>query len=117
MRTDTALAGWPRAPLMRPGSGYVGRRLTAIAARRGFRCALGSVYPHDPVIRSRRFAAPYVLWRTRPGSIIVLHEGHPSRAWIVDVLDEVLPELRRRGFRVTSIGGLMRRAAVDYGQP
>jgi peptidoglycan-N-acetylglucosamine deacetylase len=110
VRTDAALAGLPRAPLLRPGSGYVGRRLTAIAERRGFRCVLGSVYPHDPVIRSRRFAARYVLRRSRPGAIIVLHEGDASRAWVVDVLEEVLPELRRRGLRVTSIGRLIRQA-------
>src|SRR4051794_20117364 len=53
MRTDAGLREWPRAALMRPGSGYAGKRLTAIAARRGFRCALGSVYPHDPLLRSR----------------------------------------------------------------
>ncbi len=100
----------PVAPvtLARPGSGWVTSDVMAVVARAGLRCALGSVYPHDAQVRIPAYAAWDVRRRVRPGAIVVLHEGRPERAGVLDVLDAVLPHLRREGFRVTTVSDLLR---------
>ncbi len=99
----------PVAPvtLFRPGSGWLTARGVATAERLGYRCVLGSVYPHDPQIRVAGYAAWDVLRRVRPGAIVVLHEGRPDRERVLTILDAVLSRLRREGFRVTTVSDLL----------
>ncbi len=103
----------PVAPvaLFRPGSGWVTRSVLTTAERAGLRCVLGSVYSHDPHIRIPAYTAWDVRRRVRPGAIVVLHEGRPDRYGVLDVLEAVLPHLRRAGFRVTTVSDLLRSAA------
>lgn len=106
-RTQDLLAPFAPVTLMRPGSGWVNRRVLAAARRSGLRCVLGSIYAHDPQLPCPRWVSWYVRRRVRPGAIIVLHEGRPSRSSVLEVLDDVLPELRRRGLRVTTVSELL----------
>jgi peptidoglycan/xylan/chitin deacetylase (PgdA/CDA1 family) len=48
-----------------------------------------------------------LLAAARPGAILILHEGDPARAYTLEVLDALLPELARRGYRVTSASDLI----------
>jgi peptidoglycan-N-acetylglucosamine deacetylase len=79
--------------------------------RHGYRCALGSVYPFDATIPSVAWATRYILWNTQPGAIVVLHDGGSRGRRTVRILAAVLPELRRRGYRVVSLSELA--AAAD----
>lgn len=106
-RTDEVLASARPVRLFRPGSGWISRRTVALARQFGYRCVLGSVYPHDTRIRWRGYLVWDIARRARPGAVIVLHEGRPDRARVVAVLDEVLPRLRRRGLRVTTVTDLL----------
>lgn len=77
---------------------------------------LGSVYPNDVRVYSDANVIKDVLKRVRKGGIIILHEGEgrpdqPPRARIVDILEQVLSELRRRGYRVVTVSELL--AAQD----
>jgi len=91
----------------RPGSGWYSRAMISVMRRHGYHCALGSVYPFDATVPSAMFAARYIMWHIRPGAVVVLHDGGRRGRRTAEVLSEVLPELRRRGFRVVSLSELV----------
>ncbi|KAL1964891.1 hypothetical protein VTN77DRAFT_6244 [Rasamsonia byssochlamydoides] len=91
----------------RPGSGFFTTRMRKIVAQLGHRLVLGSVYPHDPQIPFWRINAAHILSMVRPGSIIVCHDG---RRWTAPMLRRVIPELRRRGYRVVTVTELLKEA-------
>ena len=90
----------------RPGSGWYSGATVEAMARKGYRCALGSVYPYDATVPSSGFASRYILRNVRPGTVIVLHDGGDRGRRTAGTLGVVLPELRRRGYRVVSLGEL-----------
>ncbi|RMZ66049.1 polysaccharide deacetylase [Pyrenophora seminiperda CCB06] len=96
----------------RPGSGFFSTRMREIIRGLQYQMVLGSVYPHDPQIAYPRVNARHVLSMVRPGAIIVCHD---RRSWTVPMLRIVLPELKRRGYRVTTLSGLLE-AAVKAGE-
>jgi peptidoglycan/xylan/chitin deacetylase (PgdA/CDA1 family) len=98
------LAAFAPVRWARPGSGWYSREMVEAMSRRGYRCALGSVYPYDATIPSSAFASRFVLRNVRPGAVIVLHDGGGRGRRTVLTLRTVLPELRRRGYRVVTIG-------------
>ena len=100
------LAPYGAVKWARPGSGWYSRAMIGIMRRHGYRCALGSVYPFDATIPSAGFATRYIMWHTRPGAVIVLHDSGSRGRRTVKLLGEVLPELRRRGYRVVSLSEL-----------
>lgn len=91
----------------RPGSGWYSSSMVATMAEQGYRCALGSVYPFDAAIPSSAFSSWHILRNVRPGAIIVLHDGGGRGRRTARVLGAVLPELRRRGFRVVPLSELV----------
>ncbi|RHZ46722.1 chitin deacetylase CDA4 [Aspergillus thermomutatus] len=98
----------PGVRWFRPGSGFFSERMRRLVRALGLRIALGSVYPHDPQIPYARVNAAHVLSMVRPGSVIICHD---RRSWTVPMLRRVLPELRRRGYRVVALSELVREAA------
>ena len=92
---------------LRPGGGLYDDAMLETIHRHGYRCALGSVYPYDGHVTSPRLAAAYVLANVRPGAVIVLHDGEGRGARTVAILERVLPELRKRGYRVTTLSELV----------
>jgi peptidoglycan/xylan/chitin deacetylase (PgdA/CDA1 family) len=106
-RTHAALARFGPVTLFRPGSGWVTPRVLRAAARHGYRCVLGSVYPHDPHVRWERYIVWDVLRRVRPGAIVILHEGSEKRAHVARSLDRILSGLGRRGYDVTTVTELV----------
>jgi len=104
---DGELARWGRIAWARPGSGWYSQAMIEVMRRHGYRCALGSVYPLDTTIPSVSWAASYILRNTRPGAIIILHEGGNRGLRTARILAKVLPELRRRGYRVVTLSELV----------
>ena len=103
---DTVLGRFGPVRWLRPGSAwYTGAMLETIE-REGYRCALGSVYPYDAHVPSARLAAAYILANTRPGAVIILHEGGSRGCRTVEVLRQVLPVLGARGYRVVTLSQL-----------
>lgn len=98
----------PYAPVRwaRPGSGWYSAGMIATMRRRGYACALGSVYPYDATIPSSDYAARHILRNVRPGAVIVLHDGGARGLRAARTLAVVLPELRRRGYRVVTLSEL-----------
>lgn len=99
----------------RPGSGwYSGTTIEAMFLQ-GYRCAMGSVYPYDATIPSSAFASRHILRNVRPGAIIVLHDGGPRGRRTARTLRTVLPELRRRGYRVVTLSEMAPPRRSDAG--
>jgi peptidoglycan-N-acetylglucosamine deacetylase len=104
---DGILESLGGSDVFRPGSGWYNDRMIDVADERGYRTVLGSVYPFDAHVPWPTFLSWYVLQSTRPGSILVLHDGPERGARTAEVLRSVLPELARRGYRVVTVSGLL----------
>ncbi|EAU31998.1 conserved hypothetical protein [Aspergillus terreus NIH2624] len=98
----------PPTRYFRPGSGFFSERMRALAQKLGFKIVLGSVYPHDAQISWPRVNARHILSMVRPGSIIICHD---RRSWTAPMLRRVLPELKRRGYRVVTVTELLKEAS------
>ncbi|KIX99738.1 uncharacterized protein Z520_04374 [Fonsecaea multimorphosa CBS 102226] len=90
----------------RPGSGFFNVTMLALLAQPflNYRLVLGSIYPWDAQISWPGLNAWHVLSSLTPGAIIVIHD----REWTAPMLRIVLPELRRRGWRVGTVTDLLR---------
>ena len=91
----------------RPGSGWYNSDMLSIIQKYDYQCALGSVYPFDPQLGSSWFTTRYVLWKVKPGSIIVLHDFDTRGERTAVALDTILPELTRRGYSVVTLSELV----------
>ncbi|KAL2006720.1 hypothetical protein VTN00DRAFT_9388 [Thermoascus crustaceus] len=89
----------------RPGSGFFSSRMRKVLAELGYQLVLGSVYPHDPQIPLWRVNAKHILSMLRPGAIIICHD---RRSWTAPMLRKVLPEMKRRGYRVVTVTELLK---------
>ncbi|KAJ6031632.1 CAZyme family CE4 [Penicillium herquei] len=99
----------PEGWFFRPGSGFFSPRMRRLVQSLGYRLVLGDVYPHDPQVPFPGLNAKHILSMVRPGSIIVCHD---RREWTLPMLQVVLPELRRRGYRVVTISELLRETSI-----
>ncbi len=88
----------------RPGSGFFHDRMRKLVQRLGYRLVLGSIYPHDPQISYWRVNARHILSMLRPGGIVICHD---RRKWTAPMLRRVLPDMKRRGYRVVSVSELL----------
>lgn len=91
----------------RPGSGWYSNAMLSTLEKYNYRCVLASIYPFDAKVPSSQFASKYVLWRVKPGAIIVLHDSDGRGGRTVETLRTILPELAEQGFRVTTLSELV----------
>jgi peptidoglycan/xylan/chitin deacetylase (PgdA/CDA1 family) len=108
---ESALAEFDEIRWLRPGSGWFTANMIDTAESRGYRMALGSVYPFDHLIPSSWFASEFILWRIQPGDVIVLHDHRWRGERTAETLGRVLPELSDRGYKVVTLSEL-----VDLGE-
>lgn len=91
----------------RPGSGFFSTSMRAQVRGLGYQMVLGGIYPHDPQVPYPGVNARHILSKARAGGIIICHD---RRGWTVPMLKRVLPELKRRGYRITTVTGLLEAA-------
>lgn len=108
---DHILQGLGGSRLFRPASGWYNQWMVDEAAGLGYRTVLGSVYPFDAQIPFPALARYYISQHVAPGAILVLHDGPERGPRTAEVLRQVLPELRRRGFRVVTVSELLAETA------
>lgn len=104
-RDDNAL-DYPK--YFRPGGGFFGQRMQNVLDRLGYRLILGDIYPHDPFIPYWRVNAWHILSMLHPGGIIICHD---KRSWTLPMLRTMLPEIRRRGYRIVTVTELLKEAS------
>lgn len=95
---------------LRPGGGMANRDMIKVAQKYSYRVALGSIWPYDTLIPSSAFASKQILSNVRPGAIIILHDHGDKGEWgkrTAVTLEQVLPELQRRGFKVVTLSKLL----------
>ncbi|KAL9584450.1 MAG: hypothetical protein Q9212_002116 [Teloschistes hypoglaucus] len=97
----------PPPKYFRPGSGFFSQRMRDLLHTLNYRLVLGTIYPHDPQIPFWRINASHILSMLRPGGIIICHD---RRSWTAPMLRKVLPEMRRRGYRVVTVSQLLKEA-------
>ncbi len=102
-------AAGPPHNYFRPASGFFSDRMRVLVDRLGFRLVLGSIYPHDAQISYWWLNAAHILSMLQPGGIIICHD---RRSWTLPMLRKVLPEAKRRGYRLVTVTELLREAGV-----
>jgi peptidoglycan/xylan/chitin deacetylase (PgdA/CDA1 family) len=99
----------PKYNYFRPGSGFFSDHMRAMVDKMGFRLVLGSIYPHDAQISYWWLNARHILSMLRPGGIIICHD---RRSWTIPMLAKVLPEAKRRGYKLVTVTDLLHEAGV-----
>ncbi len=79
-----------------------------VAHRLGYRCCLGSIYPYDNKLRRPELIRSTIMDRVYPGAIIVLHEGGTERDYIVQLLAEMIPELKTAGYEFLTLSEIQK---------
>ena len=102
----------PPPKYFRPGSGFFSDRMRKMLVNLGYKLVLGSIYPHDPQIHLWRLNANHILSMIQPGGIIICHD---RRSWTAPMLRKVLPEIRRRGYRVVTVTELLKETGTTLG--
>ena len=105
LRAAYSSSGKEPPKYFRPGSGFFSDRMRKMLTRLGYQLVLGSIYPHDPQIPYWRVNAEHILSMIQPGGIIICHDRRP---WTAPMLQKVLPEIRRRGYRVITVTELLK---------
>jgi peptidoglycan/xylan/chitin deacetylase (PgdA/CDA1 family) len=106
-QAHAVLAAFDTVRWARPGSGWYSQAMAIAMARKGYRCALGSVYPYDPTIPSVAYASWFIRRNVRPGAVVILHDGGSRGIRTARTLQNVLPWLNRHGYRVVSLSELV----------
>jgi peptidoglycan/xylan/chitin deacetylase (PgdA/CDA1 family) len=107
IKAGDVLSQFSSVEWMRPGSGWYNEEMLTTVENYGYRMALGSVYPYDPQIGLAWYSAKYVLWKVKPGAVIVLHDFEQRGQRTIKALEIILPELEKRGYQVVSLSELV----------
>ncbi|WP_177181207.1 polysaccharide deacetylase family protein [Parapedobacter koreensis] len=109
-RTDTAITNCVgrRPRFFRPPYGVTTPHLAGALKKSGHSVIGWRVRPYDTVQRSPERIVQTILRKTKPGDIILLHDTHDR---IVPVLEQLLPELKRRGFFLVTVETLTQQQA------
>lgn len=92
------------AILYRPPGGDYNRRVTKVASQAGYRMVLWTVLTKDVNGASSAFIRKRILRGAEDNGIILMHSGVQNT---VDVLPDVIAELRRRGYSFVTVSQLM----------
>jgi len=107
LRTDAAIQPLVPPRWCRPGSAVMTPRIIRLMDENGYTPVLGSAYPVD-LYTNVELTVTHFLDNVRPGAILVLHDGGAGREDTVEVLARLLPRLKEKGYRLTTLTELSR---------
>lgn len=97
-------------PLYRPPIGLKSPAMARAAHKRNLKVVAWSIHSRDTITRDPRAIANGVVKRSRPGDIVLLHDGHDReqrhRPLILQVLPLLLQGLRERGLNSVTVSEL-----------
>ena len=118
LETDTILRKFTGTlRWFRPGSGLFTSAMLDVIRDFGYTGVLGDVYPLDAQFHSVEFASEVVVRATRPGSIIILHDGPVRGQRTLRVLNRAVPVLKCADYRVVTLTDLSAVSSKKLGVP
>jgi len=96
--TDQLLRRFSTPRYFRAPYGASTAEQAAYVRLKGYRPVLGTVFPFDDRIHRPSTLALLVRWLAIPGGIVILHDGDVWGRTTAQVLDDVLPALKRAGY-------------------
>jgi len=108
-------AGGRRPYLYRLPGGYSSSEASQVLGRLGYTIVGWSVDTRDWRMRATADSVERIVLRdAQPGRIVIMHDGSIHREGTIAALGKVLPELERQGYKIVSVGDLLR--SSDYAQ-
>jgi peptidoglycan/xylan/chitin deacetylase (PgdA/CDA1 family) len=119
-QTQKQLSNYAQVSWFRPGVGCCDRSMINIISQQReyqpnqglIRIALGSIWPYDTIISSAAFSRWFINHNIRPGAIIILHDGGARGDRTVQVLSNLLPDLKEKNYQLVTLSELL-----NQGQP
>lgn len=96
-----------RPCLFRPPYGAVNSSVVAAAGRAGMRTIAWDVDPQDWATPGTGAIYSRVVSATRPGSIVLMHDGGGNRSETLAALPSIVDTLRARGYRFVTVSELL----------
>jgi peptidoglycan-N-acetylglucosamine deacetylase len=93
--------------LFRPPGGVYNSRVLGDARSLGMTTVIWNVDPRDWSNPGSGAIYSRVVSATRPGSIVVMHDGGGNRSQTVAALPDIIRELRDRGYRMVTVSRLL----------
>lgn len=106
VRAEQILSEFTTIKWLRPGGGWCNKAMVEVARKYNYQIALGSIWSYDTHIPSSSFASWFILANTKPGSIIVLHDGGERGIRTVNTLKKVIPKLKQKGYYFVNLSEL-----------
>jgi peptidoglycan/xylan/chitin deacetylase (PgdA/CDA1 family) len=106
-QTEKAIGLTEEPKLFRAPGGVAWPRQLKLARGQGYKYALGSAYPNDPMHPPVGYIAWLVEKNLVPGTIVILHDGIADATRSIQALPHILDAGRQRGMRFVSIGELL----------
>jgi peptidoglycan-N-acetylglucosamine deacetylase len=110
VKADAILKTFVQPQWLRPAGGWYNPEMIGVAQKYNYKVALGSIFPYDTNISSPWFATQFILANAQPGGIIVIHDSGDWGKNTAETLDQVLPKLKERGYKVMNLSTMMSRS-------
>jgi peptidoglycan-N-acetylglucosamine deacetylase len=95
----------------RPPMGWITPRALRLVRGLGYEPVLGDVYARDVACPGTELIVRHVLARTRPGSIVILHDGasgtRADRSQSLEAAERIADALLEQGYRLVTLSGLV----------
>jgi len=113
--TDQLLRRFSTPLYFRPPSASCTTQQIAYVRSKEYRPILGTVFPFDYSIQRPSILVLLIRWLAIPGGIVIMHDGDVLGRTTAQVLDEVLPALKRAGYEFDTLDSMM--PNLDVGRP
>ncbi len=94
-----------QVPYVRPPGGAYGDRFVNVAAANGFKVVMWTIDSADSRSATYDQEVANVLNNLQPGAVILFHFGGHNT---YEVLQRVIPEIRQRGYKITTVTDVLR---------
>ncbi len=99
LAADRALADFNHVKLFRPPDGSISSERARYVVSQGYSIIVGTIFPFDHWLESKSLVVALVNALAIDGGIIILHDTNARGSRTAAVLDELIPELKRKGYR------------------
>ena len=99
LAADKALTAFPHAKFFRPPGGSISKERADFVHAQGYQIVVGTVFPLDHWLENKTLVEGLIKALVVDGGIIILHDTPTRGPRTAAVLDELLPQLKQKGYR------------------